>query len=310
MKKLIVTGGAGFIGSWLVKFLIKTAPDYKIIVIDNLNSGSIDNLLSVMDKIDFEKLDIRDSSKLSRIVYNADAIFHLAAIPSVFESIEKPFITNDINLNGTVNLLNISIKSKVKSFIFSSSSAIYGNPVKIPLSENDLPERVLSPYALQKKASEEYCNLFFETYGLRTINLRYFNVYGPNQNPNSEYTAVITKFMTNSINNKALTIFGDGKQTRDFIYVTDIARANWLAFKQAKGGETYNIGTGKSISINELAKKIIKISNKKIAIKYESPRKGDILHSCANIKKAQTQLGFEPKISIEEGLIRLYSSIE
>ncbi len=292
-NKILVTGGAGFIGSHLVDALINK--DYKVIIIDNLSLGSKEN---INKKAKFYKIDIC-SNKIYDIFKKEkpDVVFHLAAIPRVPVSIQNPILTTKVNILGTVNIFKASIDFNVKRIIFASSSSVYGNQKKLPLKEDMIPKPI-SPYALQKYTGEQFAKIFTNLYKVPIVSLRYFNVYGPRINFNSEYSLVIGKFLKQKTEGKPLTIYGDGNQTRGFCYVDDVVEANILAMnsKKIKGGEVINIGSEKSYSINYLAKLI---GGK---IKYLAPRSGDVLHTKADITLAKKLLNWSPKISLEEGL--------
>lgn len=248
MPKVLVTGGAGFIGSHLVDRLAKTR--YEILVVDNLFIGKIENLLPHIAKgrIKFLRGDIRDKKFIYNLVKGGiDAIIHLAAIASVPYSIKNPVLTNDVNVDGTLNLLRASVKNNVEKFLFVSSCAVYGDPEYLPVDEKH-PLHPLSPYAASKIVAEHYCRTFNKTYGLKTVILRPFNVYGSRQREEDSYCGVITTFMKNLIYGKSLTIYGDGEQTRDFIHVEDISEAFLLALKKEKiSSETFNVGSGRDL---------------------------------------------------------------
>ena len=300
-KKIIITGGAGFIGSNIARTLFE---DNEIIILDNFLSGRLKNITDLVEDnfISFVSGSIMDKELLKKTFKNADYIFHLAAIPSISESIEDPFHTSEINVAGTINILYASLMNDIKKVIFASSAAIYGNMVDVPNKENMIPYPT-SPYAIQKLSGEHYCRIFYEIYGLPTTSLRYYNVYGPNQNPYSDYAAVIPKFINNVIKNESPIIFGDGNQTRDFIFVQDIVEANLLAAEnKASNGKSINIATGKAISIGGLAQEIISTAAKTIRPKYVKARKGDIRHSLGDVSLAKEILGFEAKCSLKKGL--------
>jgi UDP-glucose 4-epimerase len=292
-NKILVTGGAGFIGSHLVDALINKG--YKVIIIDNLSLGFKEN---INKKAKFYKIDIC-SSKIYEIFKKEkpDVVFHLAAIPRVPVSVQDPVLTTKVNILGTVNVFKTAIDFNVKRIIFASSSSVYGNQKKLPLRE-DMTPNPISPYALQKYTGEQFAKIFTNLYKIPIISLRYFNVYGPRINFNSEYSLVIGKFLKQKIEGKPLTIYGDGNQTRGFCHVNDVVEANILAMnsKKIKGGEVINIGSEKSYSINYLAKLI---GGK---VKYLPPRSGDVLHTKADITLAKKLLNWSPKISLEEGL--------
>jgi UDP-glucose 4-epimerase len=290
--KIIVTGGAGFIGSNLVDKLINEG--YKVFVIDNLSTGKKENLNK---KAIFYKADICHLDKILPLFKGIDYVFHLAANPRVIFSVENPIESHKVNVDGTLNVLYASYKNKVKRLIFASSAAVYGDIKKLPLKENITPNPV-SPYGLHKLIGEYYCKLFSNLYNLETICLRYFNVYGPRMDPNGPYALVIGKFLKLRKENKPLTIYGDGKQTRDFVYVDDVIKANILAMKSKKvgKGEVINICSGKNYSINYIAKLI---GGKKV---YLPKRKGEIKYTLGDNSLAKKLLGWKPEISLEEGI--------
>jgi UDP-glucose 4-epimerase len=303
-KKILVTGGAGFIGSHLVDALI--VKGYKVIIIDDLSLGFKEN---INKKAKFYKVDIC-SSKIYEIFKKEkpDVVFHLAAIPRVPVSVQDPVLTTKVNILGTVNVFKTAIDSSVEKIIFASSSSVYGDQKKLPLKENMIPNPI-SPYALQKYTGEQFAKIFTNLFKVPIVSLRYFNVYGPRINFNSEYSLVIGKFLKLKKEGKPLTIYGNGNQTRGFCYVADVVGANILAMesKKIKGGEVINIGSEKSYSINYLAKLI---GGK---VKYLPPRPGDVLHTKADINLAKKLLGWQPKISFEEGIkktIEYFEEIE
>lgn len=293
-KKVIVTGGAGFIGHHLVSRLNNLG--YQILILDNLSTGFEKNI-PLSENIFFQNLDIR--SDLSSVFSNfkPEIVFHLAARPSVPFSVANPILSNDININGTLNLLDVSLKNNVKRFIFSSSSSVYGGTSGNPSSEIDSPNPQ-SPYALQKLVGEEYCRLFVK-YGLDTCSLRYFNVFGKDQDPNSAYAAVIASFLNHKKENSIPTIYGDGEQKRDFCHVDNVVLANLAAATRTApiNGESFNIGCGTNISINNVAKYF---DFKKI--NYIDERPGDVKVSLSDISKAQALLGYFPKVDFESGI--------
>ncbi len=303
--KVLVTGGAGFIGSHTVDKLL--ANDFEVITLDSLRSGNMKNIRHHMvDKgFQFVQGDIRNVNLVKNLVKDADYVVHLAALVSVPESIRDPALTHDINVNGTLNLLEASAAYKVKKFVYASSCAVYGNAEKLPIKEvyQTKPE---SPYGVSKLTAENYVQKYHEDFGLKTVCLRYFNVYGPRQAYN-DYSGVITQFLNRIKNGLPLVIFGDGKQTRDFVYVGDVVEANLLALKSEKAvGEILNIGSGLATSISQLACKLLEITNKKdLKIVHSQAREGDIRHSVADITKAKEKLGYIPKTSLDDGLKKL-----
>ena len=302
-KKVVVTGGAGFIGSNLSRELSKAN---EVVIFDNLAFGRYGNISDIVSskKAAFVKGDIRNLDALKKVVRSADYVFHNAAVASVPISINDPLMVNDVNTNGTLNVLVAAKDSNVSKVVFASSCAVYSDqPIKRKTEK--LKTMPKSPYAVTKVFGEDYLKIFYELYGLKTVSLRYFNVFGPRQNPNSDYAAVVPRFISNTLSNKPIKIFGDGMQTRDFVFVSDIVNANILACeKNAADGEIINIASGKSTSINTLAKKIIEICYGKIMPKYEKAREGEVRHSLADIGKARKLLGYEPSFTLDEGLKR------
>ncbi|ALM75212.1 SDR family oxidoreductase [Thermococcus barophilus] len=295
-KLIVVTGGAGFIGSHIAEELTK---DNDVIVIDNLYSGKVEN---VPENVKFIQADIRDYESIAEIISQADYVFHEAALVSVVESVEKPILTEEINVLGTLNILKALSEGHGK-LIFASSAAVYGDNQKLPLKEDEKP-KPLSPYGVTKVSGEYYCRVFYELYGVPTVTLRYFNVFGERQGYN-QYAGVISIFINRALKNEPLIIFGDGKQTRDFIYVKDVVKANILvAEKEKANGEVFNVARGERTTILELAMKIIDATNSSSSIIFDKPRPGDIKHSQADISKIK-KLGFKPDYSLKEGLLRM-----
>ncbi|MGD1120263.1 MAG: SDR family oxidoreductase [Dehalococcoidales bacterium] len=299
MDKVIVTGGAGFIGSHLTAELASRG--YRVLVLDNLATGAMSNISPLLKNpnVTFTQGSITDLPFIRLLFQGARFVFHLAALPSVPRSVKDPLATHEANATGTLNVLLAARDAGVKKVIFSASSSVYGDTPTLPKRE-DMPPNPLSPYAVTKAAGEAYCQVFTRVYGLATVCLRYFNVYGPRQNPDSEYAAVIPKFIKMVLEGKPPVIYGDGNQTRDFTFVKDAVAANILAAESDAAG-VYNIGGGKNITINRLVKLIIELSGKKINPVYQPPRAGDILHSLADISRAKS-FGYTPKYSLEEGL--------
>jgi len=303
--RVLVTGGAGFIGSHTADKLL--AEGVEVVVLDNLRSGRLENIRQHVNKRNFRFVrgDIRDSHLVKDLVSDVDAVIHLAALVSVPESIKDPALTYAINVNGTLNLLKASVDFGVKRFVYASSCAVYGNAENLPIKE-DYPPKPLSPYASSKLTAEDYVQKYNRNFGLETVCLRYFNVYGPRQ-IYSDYSGVITRFINRLTNDLPLVIFSDGEQTRDFVYVTDVAEANILALKHAKAiGEIFNIGTGVATTINQLANMLLELAGKNsLETVHSEPREGDIRHSVADISKAKEKLGYCPKVSLKDGLKRL-----
>jgi UDP-glucose 4-epimerase len=303
LRKIVVTGGAGFLGSHLVDKLIKEGEE--VIVIDNLFRGQTENIEHHIPNKKFTLLndEIQNKTKINDALHLADAVIHFASISSVFRSIVEPEIVNTINVTGTLNMLNLCIKEEVQCFIFASSAAVYGGDRNRPLQEND-SLRPLSPFAASKIAGEAYCKAYSETYGLNTIILRFMNIYGPRIT--KVYRRVCSKFAEATIRNEPLVIVGDGKQTRDFTYITDAINTVLLTLNHNNiKGETFNIGTGKPTTINQLANLYKKIyGNSKHEIKHISAKKGDLRYSYADIAKAKKTLGYKPKINLETGITK------
>lgn len=303
---ILVTGGAGFIGGHLVKKFLREG--YTVTVIDDLSRGRIENLDLQNSKLRFFKGDVRNKAIVRTALKDIEYVFHLAAIVDVPFSVKNPLLVNDVNVNGTLNLLSESVRSDVTKFIYASSCAVYGEPAYLPLDENH-PTNPLSPYAVSKFAAEKYCQVFKEIYGLKTVCLRLFNVYGPRQGFSS-YSGVISNFIRKLRLGEPLVIFGDGLQTRDFVYVDDVVNCMFSAlFSEQCAGEKINVGSGVETSIHMLAELLIGLFGlKDVKIVYEKPRKGDIKRSWANIEKAKRLLGYEPKFSLKAGLEEMLRS--
>jgi len=295
--RILVTGGAGFIGSHIVEYFAHQK-DVEIRVLDNLRTGSKRNIESF--KIDFIEASITDRDAVKKSMQGVDYVFHLAAMVSVPESMEKPLECADINVNGTLTVLQEAAEAGVKKLCFSSSAAIYGDSPEIPKIETMLPEPK-SPYAITKLDGELYCKIFSDRGWLQTACSRYFNVFGPRQDPNSHYAAAVPIFIHKAINNEPITVYGDGEQTRDFIYVKDIVAANVYLATHDKFTGVYNLAYGNSITINELAKMIIRLVGSDSSIKYAVERAGDVKHSKADISNILST-GFRPASDFEEGL--------
>jgi len=294
MKKYVITGGAGFIGSHIAEYLSKEG--HQVTILDSLRTGFEHNLNGL--NVDFVKGDIRDENLVNELVSGASGIFHLAALVSVPESLLKIKECIEINTIGTINILEAAKNNTDCKVVLSTSAANYGNNPVLPKVETMFPEP-MTPYAITKLDGEYYLKMYLDQYQVPTASLRYFNVFGPRQNPESAYAAAVPIFINKALQNEPITIFGDGLQTRDFIYVKDVVKANILASQ--KGNETYNVALGHSTSVLELAEKIIKITNSKSQIKFLEVRPGDIKHSKANPSKFN-QLGFKPEYTIDKAL--------
>jgi UDP-glucose 4-epimerase len=296
----IVTGGAGFIGSHIVEELAHKRHD--VVIIDNLFSGKFDNIEPFLDgeKVRFVKGTITDLPLLQELFQGADGIFHQAAIASVPRSIDNPVATNEANVTGTLNVLLAARDAGVRRVVFASSSAVYGDTPTLPKRE-DMTPNPRSPYAVSKLAGEQYLSVFHEVYGISTISLRYFNVFGPRQDPDSPYAAVIPKFITSILNHRSLSIFGDGEQTRDFTYVKDVVQANIRAMESGAQG-VFNVACCRQISIQKLAALIMEVTGISVPLSFEPLRPGDIRDSCADIHRAADAFGYSPRYTVRSGL--------
>ncbi len=304
MKRYIVTGGAGFIGSSLVRELLTKADTGRVEVLDNCFTGNRANLAEVADRIGYHDLDIRDYDGVARVVEGADAVFHLAAVPSVPRSIEEPVVCHDININGTFTVLRACVAGGVKRVVYAASSSAYGNQPASPKVETMAPEP-LSPYAAQKLIGEYYVSVFKECWNLETVGLRFFNVFGPRQDPTSPYSGVISVFMKHLIARKQPMIHGDGEQTRDFIYVEDLASLLVKAsLAEGVGGRIFNAGNGQSYTLNNLWALLTKIEGIELPAAYGAARAGDVRDSLADTSLVAKALGYSPRFTFEEGLRR------
>lgn len=300
VARVLVTGGSGFIGSHLVESLLEKG--YSVSVIDNLTSGRIENLERVLPKIQFHEDDIRNFNVLCKLMQGVDYVFHEAAISSVARSIIDPVETHEVNVHGTLNVLLAAKEARVKRVIFASSSAVYGS-ASVPVTVENLSPMPISPYAASKLAGEGYMQAFYQSYGLETLCLRYFNVYGPRQDPNSDYAAVVPSFALAFLRGNRPTIYGDGTQSRDFCYVKDIVKANILAMKACNAcGQSINIGSGKAVTINDLAFQMKQMLPQPAEPLYVEARPGDVRHSLASINRAFEELGYRPDVSLGVGL--------
>jgi UDP-glucose 4-epimerase len=305
MKRYIVTGGAGFIGSGLVRALLAKG-DGEVAVIDSLLTGHSRNLDEVKDRIQFHQADIRDWDAIAPVISGADCVFHLAAIPSVPRSIVEPVPSHEVNINGTFNVFRAAAEGKARRVVYAASSSAYGDTPTLPKVET-MQSNPKSPYAAQKLMGEYYASVFASCFGLETVSLRFFNVFGPRQDPGSPYSGVLSLFMRCVIEGKAPTIHGDGEQTRDFTYVEDVCG---LVIKaaEAKGmsGQVYNAGNGGRASLNEVWRIVQKIAGVEIPPTYGPSRPGDVRDSQADTTAAQRDLGHAPQFTLEEGLRRTF----
>jgi UDP-glucose 4-epimerase len=302
--RTLVTGGAGFIGSHLVGRLL--ALGHEVRVLDNFTTGKRANVEPLAcPQLSIAEGDVRDASRVHELAAGCEVIFHEAAIVSVPYSVEHPQETHDVNLQGTLNVLEAARRAKARRVVFASSAAIYGDAPGLPKEEGMVPAPI-APYGLEKLASEHYLAIFARLYGVETVALRYFNVFGPRQDPSSAYSGVISIFVDRGRRGEPLTIFGDGLASRDFVYVDDVVQANLLAAeKPGVSGRVFNVARGEKTTLNDLAKTIGRIFGREIAVKYAAPRAGDIAESLADVSRARSELGFAPAVPVEEGLRRL-----
>lgn len=300
--KAIITGGAGFIGSNLTKLLLDK--EWAVDVIDDFSVGSFKNLPKDNKKLKIIKANICNKEKMLSVIKNADVVFHLA-VQSVRKSINDPHLVHEVNTGGTLNILEASKQNKIKKFVYVSSSESYGSAIEVPMKETH-PLNPTTIYGSSKLAGEYYTLSYLKTYGLQTLVVRPFNTYGYNSHFKGTYGEVIPRFFVRALSGKSLQIFGDGKQTRDFTFVADSAKGIYLAYKKGKAGEIYNIARGKEITINEIAKLVLKVTESDSKIDHLKPRPGDVRRHYADINKAKKDLGFEPKIDIKDGLLKYY----
>jgi nucleoside-diphosphate-sugar epimerase len=302
MKKVVVTGGAGFIGSTLVRKLLEDGAS--VSVIDNLITGNELNLTEVRDRIEFHNADIRDAGAMLGLMRGAEVVYHLAAIPSVPRSIDDPVPSHEVNIDGTFNVLRAAAEARVRRLVYAASSSGYGDSETLPKVETMVP-RPKSPYAVQKLVGEFYASVFSSCFGLETVSLRFFNVYGPRQDPSSPYSGVLSLFMKHLIARTSPTIFGDGEQSRDFTYVEDVAGLCMKASAaRDASGRMYNAGNGGRYTLNLVWDVLQKMEGVEIPAKYGPPRAGDVRHSMADTTAAVAELGHGPRFTIEEGLKR------
>ena len=300
MEKFLVTGGAGFIGSNICKRLVSQGCFVR--VVDNLITGKKINLTGVMDKIEFVHADMGDSQVAQTAMKDIDVVLHQGALPSVPVSIDNPAATHKHCVDATFTLLLAARDAGIKRFVYAASSSAYGDALASPKVET-MPVSPLSPYAVAKLVGEYYCSVFYKIFDLETISLRYFNVFGPNQDPTSQYAAAIPAFVTAILKDEPPTIYGDGEQSRDFTYVDNVVDANLLAARAERTkGEVINIACGQAVTVNEIIDMINNLLGKNVKPKYTAPRPGDVKHSLADITAAEKLIGFEPAVSFHDGL--------
>jgi len=296
----LVTGGAGFIGSHLAEELVRRG--FQVRILDNFSTGKKENLAAFRNAVELIEGDIRDLETCRTAVSGTDYVFHEAALASVPLSVEDPFLTDDINVGGTLNMLWAGKEAGIKKLVFASSTSVYGDNPELPKRE-DMSGVPLSPYALSKWIGEKYCQSFSLIYGIPTVGLRYFNVYGPRQDPKSQYAAAVPIFITRMLAGQRPVIYGDGEQTRDFVFVRDVVEANILAAgREGVSGQVFNIASGENFSVNALARMIGDVAETPIPPEYAPERPGDIRHSSADIRKAEAGLGYKPGYGFRRGL--------
>jgi len=299
-RTVLVTGGAGFIGSHLAQRCVNEG--YEVNVVDDLTTGTTDNLKPIEEQIDFYELDVR-SDELDGLMEGTDWVFHQAAIPSVPKSFNIPVQSTEVNISGTVNVFESARQHDVARVVFASSSSIYGDTEELPKAEEMVPDPK-SPYAVAKVSKELFAEVFASRMDLDVIGLRYFNVFGPRQDPQSDYAAVIPNFIQALLQGNQPVIYGDGEQSRDFTFVADTVEANLQAARKGNSGEIYNVGYNRQTTVNDLLYELRRITGSQIDPRYESPRPGDVRHSRASTDKLSQDTGFDPDFSVEEGLRR------
>ena len=301
-ESYLVTGGAGFIGSHIAEALVKRGD--RVRVLDNLITGRRENLSPIADRIEFIEGDIRDYAATLRAAEGVSVIFHQAAVPSVPRSVAEPALNHDINVNGTFNVLMAARDAGARRVVYAASSSAYGDTETLPKHEEMSPSP-LSPYAAAKLFGEYYCRVFAQVYNLETVSLRYFNVFGPRQDPSSPYSGVISKFITSLLAGEAPMIYGDGEQSRDFTYVSNVVDANLRAAESGEAvGQVINLGIGERVTINQLLAELQKIIGSNLPARYEEARAGDVRHSLAAISRAKDLIGYLPLVGLAEGLRR------
>jgi UDP-N-acetylglucosamine/UDP-N-acetyl-alpha-D-glucosaminouronate 4-epimerase len=302
--RILVTGGGGFIGSHLVERLLRDG--HEVRVLDNFATGRRENLLGFDGEFELVEGDLQSYERAHTAVRGCEAVLHQAALPSVPRSIQDPLTSNASNVVGTLNILLAARDSDVRRVVYASSSSVYGQNAELPKREH-MPAEPIAPYAVAKLAGEGYCRSFFHVYGIETVALRYFNVFGPRQDPLSQYAAVIPNFITAFLRVEPPLVFGDGEQSRDFTYIDNVIDANLLAI-DAEGvvGETFNIACGERITLNRMLADLRELSGRDLEATYEDSRPGDIRHSLADISHAEERLGYRPAVDFREGLSRTY----
>src|SRR5256712_13841793 len=300
--RYLVTGGAGFIGSHLVEHLVAAGHD--VVVLDDFSTGRRENLAAVADRVHLLEGSVTDSEVCRGAMADVDCVLHQAAATSVQRSLDEPLATHHVNATGTLNVLVAAHDARVRRVVYAGSTSAYGNPATLPNSEDHVT-RPLSPYAASKLAGEEYCSAFHGTYALETVVLRYFNIFGPRQDPNSQYAAVVPRFIASALHGEPPTIYGDGNQTRDFVYVANVVHANVLAARAPVArvaGQVFNVGCGQSVSVDDLWDRIQELAGVPVLPKYAEGRPGEVRHSLASIGKARELVGYGPHVTFDASL--------
>ena len=302
MSRYLITGGAGFIGSNLARFVLSKG--HEVAVLDNFSTGKRENIVEILDRITLVEGDIRNKNDVASAMKGCDAIFHQGALGSVPRSIDDPVTSHEVNVNGTINVLETARVKGVKRIVFAASSSAYGNQPISPKQE-DMPVLPISPYAASKAACEAYLHAYSDAFGLETVSLRYFNVFGPRQDPYGAYAAVIPAFVSKLLKNESPVIFGDGEQSRDFCYIDNVCSANWLAAHAPArncDGRPINIACYESVTLNQILRKLRELLQTDIPAIYQPKRAGDVEHSLADIRRAKEKIGYTPKVMFDEGL--------
>ncbi|HUT73651.1 MAG TPA: SDR family oxidoreductase [Armatimonadota bacterium] len=307
MSRYLVTGGAGFIGSHICEELLRRGQ--WITILDNFSTGHRENLRDLERELRIIKGDLRDVVTVREAMRGSDYVLHQGALPSVPRSVADPIATHQVNTEGTLNVLVAARDAGIKRVVFASSSSVYGDTPLLPKRE-DMAPNPKSPYAVSKLAGEHYCRVFYEIYGLETVALRYFNVFGPRQDPDSQYAAVIAKFTRALLDGGEITVYGDGEQTRDFTYVANVVEANLLATgAPGAAGKVFNIACGDQVSLNQVIRHLAELVHRESEVVYQPPRAGDVKHSRADIASASSVLGYRVKVAFDEGLARTLRAI-
>lgn len=305
--RVLITGGAGFIGSHIAEHFVKSGHEVRIL--DNLSSGRLDNIATFIESVSFTRGDVRNRRLLDELSAGCELVYHQAAVVSVPYSVAYPQETHDVNIQGTLNVLEAARAQGVRRVIFAGSAAVYGEEPTLPKKESMAPEPI-APYGVEKITGEHYCGVFSRLYGLETTTLRYFNVFGPRQDPSSPYSGVISIFVDRALTERTPTIFGDGEQSRDFVFIDNVVQANVLAGQKSEAvGGTYNVGLGEETTLNQLVAMLSRIVGRELKPNYAQERAGDIRRSVADVSRLEEELGYDPQVGVEEGLKRLVDSL-